>query len=173
MTEGHGIYSLYAFYSTISFIISQGVKSTFGQTYIFNTLSYWHKWYAKPDAWFNSLIREIAWLIKRNNRIRILRQKSFNQQIRCLLGVLPITRGSYYNNQFYKKSRNLLKYLEVYFVFSCKWREVGKKGRERGLWGNFPCCLAITNAGFVTEKETLLSKVILGCLPDVLESWTR
>ena len=39
-----------------------------------------------------------------------------------------------------KKSRNLLKYVKVYFVFSCKWRGVGKKGRKRGrgLRGNFP-----------------------------------
>ena len=48
-------------------------------------------------------------------------------------------RGSYCNNQFYKKNHaSFWKYVEVY-VFSCKWRGVGKKRRKRrkGLWGNF------------------------------------
>ena len=44
--------------------------------------------------------------------------------------------GNYFNNQFYIKSRNLLKYEEVYFGFLCNWRVVGKNGKE--LWGNVP-----------------------------------
>ena len=45
-----------------------------------------------------------------------------------------IIRGSYSNNQFYKKkSRNLLKYGgSIFCFFLWNWRGVGKKGEEKG-----------------------------------------
>ena len=39
-------------------------------------------------------------------------------------------KGSYSNNQFYKKSQNLLKYGGGIFFSSCNWGEVEKKGEK-------------------------------------------
>ena len=42
-----------------------------------------------------------------------------------------VLRGSYSNQQFYKKSRNLIKYLVVYFVFVLYLKRGGKEGEEK------------------------------------------
>ena len=51
-----------------------------------------------------------------------------------LSGLAILTINSTKNHETFKSK------VEVYLVFWCNWRGVGRKGRKRGrrLWGNFP-----------------------------------
>ncbi len=74
---------------------------------------------------------------------------------------IVLTRGSYSNQQFYKKSQNLTKYLVVYFVFVMYLKRGGKEGDEKGkrVVGKFSSRVVCQNIiplslSFNTFKET-------------------